>query len=84
MTLRIMPDGRLRCIYGEEIDLGTIGTIEIRRASHVEPDAEGRWKVDLTPVGGPLLGPFDRRSEALAAERAWLEGHLEAISLPVR
>ena len=27
------------------------------------------------PVGGPVLGPFDRRSEALEAERAWLEAH---------
>ena len=25
--------------------------------------------------GGPKLGAFDRRSEALAAERTWLEQH---------
>ena len=27
------------------------------------------------PCSGPVLGPFDRRSEALAAEVAWLEQH---------
>ena len=32
----------------------------IRRASHVEPDEAGRWWADLSPVGGPRLGPFAR------------------------
>jgi hypothetical protein len=27
----------------------------------------------LAPVKGPRLGPFDRRSQALDSERAWLE-----------
>jgi hypothetical protein len=44
----------------------------IRRASHVEADKAGRWFADLSPVAGPVLGPFDRRSEALAAEHEWL------------
>ena len=39
------------------------------------PTRDGRWHADLRPVGGPVLGPFDRRSEALAAEVAWLEEH---------
>ena len=33
------------------------------------------WLADLSPVNGPVLGPFDRRSEALAAELAWLEAN---------
>ncbi|MCI0640167.1 MAG: hypothetical protein L0Y70_13925 [Gemmataceae bacterium] len=45
----------------------------VERASHVEPDPVGHWWADLAPVGGPLLGPFDRRSEALQAESTWLE-----------
>ena len=32
-----------------------------------------RWIADLRPVGGPVLGPFLLRGEALAAEREWLE-----------
>jgi hypothetical protein len=73
VNLIIEPDGQVRGIYGEEIDLAALGTPKISRASHVEPDAHGRWLADLSPVGGPVLGPFDRRSEALAAEVGWLE-----------
>ncbi len=47
----------------------------IARASLVEPDGDGRWHADLRPCRGPVLGPFARRSEALAAEGAWLEAH---------
>ena len=73
MNLIIEPDGQVRGIYGEEINLAALGTPRISRASHVEPDEQGRWLSDLSPVGGPVLGPFDRRSDALAAEVAWLE-----------
>ena len=65
----------IRGIYGEEIDLTALGQVSISRASHVEPDAQGRWWADLTPVHGPTLGPFSLRSDALAAEVAWLETH---------
>jgi hypothetical protein len=73
MRMVIDRQGQIRCIYGEEIDLSTLGPISIRRASHVEPDAQGKWWADLSPVSGPRLGPFDRRSNALEAELAWLE-----------
>jgi hypothetical protein len=73
VKLIMEPDGQVRCVYGEAIDLGQLGILAIRRASHVEPDASGRWSADLTPIGGPVLGPFSSRSEALAAERGWLE-----------
>jgi hypothetical protein len=75
MHLVIDCRGTVRGIYAEAIDLSQLGDMAIRRASHVEPDAAGRWWADLTPVGGPTLGPFDRRSEALAAEMTWLEEH---------
>ena len=75
MKLLIKPDGTVRAIYDESIDLGAIGRPMITRASHVEPTPEGRWLADLAPVGGPVLGPFDRRGQALEAERQWLECH---------
>ncbi len=73
MQLVIKRDGSIRGIYGEVIDLAALGQARITRVSHVEPDADGRWLADLSPVGGPKLGPFDRRSDALEAEVYWLE-----------
>ena len=75
MHLIVEPGGTTRGVYGEAIDLARLGTLAIRRASHVEPDDQGRWHADLSPVGGPKLGPFDRRSDALMAEVRWLEDH---------
>lgn len=76
MQLVIDLRGEVRCLYTEAIDLSCLGLVHIARASHVEPDASGCWQADLSPAGGPLLGPFARRSEALAAEQQWLEAHL--------
>jgi len=75
LDLIIAPGGGVRCIYGEAIDLHVLGRLSIRRASHVEPTEDGRWLADLSPVAGPTLGPFDLRTDALAAEIAWLEQH---------
>ncbi|MCE9534619.1 MAG: hypothetical protein K8T89_26390 [Planctomycetes bacterium] len=75
MNLVIDPSGGIRCVYGEGIDLSALGSLTITRASYVEPDASGAWWAELLPVGGPRLGPFARRSDALAAEQCWLEAH---------
>ena len=75
MQLVITPDGRVRCVYSEAIILGQIGRLTISRGSHVEPDEQGRWFADLSPVEGPRHGPFSRRSDALTAEAEWLETH---------
>lgn len=76
-TIRIDEDGNITAIYGEVIDWFAFGLEhDIRRASHVEPSPGGFWYADLAPVGGPKLGPFGRRSEALAAEVEWLERHV--------
>jgi hypothetical protein len=80
MDLLIDPRGRVRCVYGEAIDLTCLGAVAIRRASHVEPDAQGWWWAELAPVLGPRLGPFPLRSEALAAELRWLEDHWLAVA----
>ena len=73
MQLVVQPSGAVRCIYAEEINLAALGSPAITRASRVEPDRHGCWWADLSPVGGPFLGPFPNRSEALVAEHSWLE-----------
>jgi len=75
MQILIELGGTVRCIYGEVIELAALGQPQIRRASHVEPTADGRWLADLSPISGPMLGPFSARSEALAAEEAWIVTH---------
>ena len=75
MQLVIESGGIVRCIYSEAIDLAALGRPAISRASHVEPDPQGRWWADLSPLSGPRLGPYEFRSEALAAELAWLEAN---------
>jgi hypothetical protein len=76
MELVIGADGIARCIYVETLDLREIGTLKITRASHVEPDREGYWWADMGPSGGPVLGPYGSRSEALGAERECLAARI--------
>jgi hypothetical protein len=75
MELLILPGGEVRCVYGEAIDLHALGQPHIMRASHIEPDEQGCWWVDLTPARGPRLGPFRLRTQALDAEQDWLSRH---------
>jgi hypothetical protein len=75
MQLVVTPSGSLRCLYNEAIELSAFGPVSITRASHVEPDKSGQWFADLALVGGPRLGPFNRRSDALDAEHIWLEAN---------
>ena len=73
MDLIVAPTGIVTAIYAEEIDLHSLGTTTITRASHVEPDETGQWFAEM--VDGPTLGPFLKRSDALAAEIDWLIRH---------
>jgi len=75
MQLIIHAGGVVRCLYAETIDLAALGPLSIERASHAEPTPDGRWLADLSPVMGPVLGPFPQRSAALTAEAAWLQSH---------
>lgn len=70
MELVISPSGKITTIYSEVLNLAALGAQRIERASHVEPDASGRWFAQI--IDGPVFGPFERRSEAIAAELAWL------------
>lgn len=64
---------QFEAVYDDEIAdvLPRLGAYTVQRASHVEPCGDG-WCADLKPRGGPVLGPFRLRSQALAAEREWL------------
>jgi len=75
VTLVITATGAGRAIYDERIDLSPLGQVSIRRASQVEPTAAATWTADLARAGGPVLGPFAHRSEAIAAEIAWLSAN---------
>lgn len=72
MMCLIAPNGELRTVYDEVLPWTEVGRCTIRRASRVEPTLDGEWFADLSPVAGPLLGPFPVRSLALQAEIAWL------------
>ena len=82
IELFISTTGLIRTLYDEALPLRTLGTLQIERASHVEPDADGNWSADLRPCGGPVLGPFVVRSLALQAERDWLLQELLSGTLP--
>ena len=75
MEILIESTGAARWLCGEAIDLSSLGQLQISRASYVEPNADGQWLADLTPLSGPVLGPFPARSDALAAEAAWITEH---------
>lgn len=73
VIIKIDVEGTMHFIWDDKlVDLLKAGAGQIRRASHVEPTSRGLWGADLSPVDGPLLGPFRTRQEALDAERIWL------------
>jgi hypothetical protein len=76
VELYVDPCGRARCLYTEVLDLSALGELSVCRASRVEPDDRGGWLANLSPAGGPVLGPYARRSLALEAESAWLTAHV--------
>ena len=76
-TLTIRPEGSLIAIYTEALDLVSLGDIQIRRVSHVEPDERGQWWADLSPIHGPILGPYSNRSQALNAEHQYITSRIE-------
>ncbi len=84
MLIQITETG-VRLVYTEDLDLEALaqalgGELEIRRASHVEPSTGGVWTASMEPMGGPVLGPFPLRSEALEAETDWLQDHLSTAT----
>lgn len=86
VKLSIAPDGTMRFIYADDLrPLLETGAARIDRASHVEPVRDAflhggtMWEADLSPVSGPVLGPYTTRQEALDAEVEWLNQNLGAL-----
>ena len=75
MILSISPQGDIRGIYNDDFPWLELGKALVQRASNVEPDHLGLWWADLFLSNGPKIGPFARRSDAIAAEIRWLETH---------
>lgn len=69
-------NGTATTIYNEHIELENLGKVHIKRASYVEPTVDGQWTADMTPVKGPILGPFEKRSIALKEEVKWLNENI--------
>ena len=72
--------GRLQMVHDDRLDLTDLGPVRVRRASDVEPlgsvwAGEGmKWWAHMR--GGPTLGPFEKRADAILAERAYLSARL--------
>ena len=68
--------GGFKAIYSDEIAdmVRECGPSTITRGSHVEPTPNGQWTAAM--IGGPTLGPFLTRQEALNAEVLWLWNHI--------
>jgi len=88
-TISVSPTGVITAIYDDALaGLFDQGETTIRRASHIEPTPSGKWIADMSPAikhynlecDNPILGPFDLRADALAAEHRWLEEKLFGVA----
>ncbi len=76
MIISVDAEGSMEFIWSDELAcLRDLGECDIRRASHVEPTVDALWEADMSPSGGPVLGKFATRGEAIAAELEWLAQH---------
>ncbi len=79
IQIKIDPNGGLSFLHNDDLAglIADASCIDTQRASHVEPVDNGmRWSADLSPVGGPVLGPFLLRRQALDAEAEWLQANI--------
>jgi hypothetical protein len=77
-TITISNKGTITFIYDDDIAkaLSGLGKSTTTRASHVEPNTDGTWYAYMDLVGGPTLGPFNTRTEALQEEVHWIEQNI--------
>jgi hypothetical protein len=79
--LRISPDGRIRGLWDDEVRLGELGVMRVRRASHVEFDARRQcWTVRepqrfsrrlLSQLIGNASSPVLHQATTRASALAW-------------
>ena len=71
---KISSDGTITAIYSDSLSglIAQSDTVQTVRASHVEPLGK-EWIADMSPVSGPVLGPFPLRETALQAETEYLD-----------
>jgi hypothetical protein len=72
----VVEGGIVKYLYNENFE-PIEGKTTITRASHVEPEENGKWSVDLSPINGEVVKGFDKRSDALKYEEGrvnqWLQ-----------
>ena len=75
-----LPDSALRYLHAKSYATAHGNLPKSPKAYKNLKELKGLWWADMSPItgkDGPVLGPFQHRSEALTAERDWLnERHL--------
>lgn len=75
-TIKVTASGAWHFIYQERLKpLLQRGHAVMTRASYVNPQSDGSWIADLTPLQGPVLTSFATKQHALEAEEAWITAH---------
>ena len=83
MAMIIATPPKMQFVYNDKLrSLLELGQAGVLRASHVEPQGIN-WIADLSPVNGPVLGPFELRQDALDAEVAWLTERLGSLQCQI-
>ncbi len=60
---------------GNELSTEALRWLMRREISPSLPASANKWWADMLPVGGPVLGPWATREDALEAEESWLHEH---------
>ena len=77
ITLHILPDGRVNGLYTEAIDLGSLGTLRIERASTIEFDnAAQLWRVFNRQ--GRCINASPSRSDCLNWEEDFFNANIQS------
>lgn len=78
-TITFTPDGYGHCLYTEDIDLASIGPLEIKRATNIEyNDASQQWEVRMADDPDPdILFCSGSRQACLD----WEHDHVDRLML---